>query len=79
MLTGLAVSDCGLSLLQACMSVLLGDQISGRNLGMESCETGSALGCLWKPEGSCPMLVLGSSVLMALSVFLLGKEFEQKW
>ena len=27
-LTGLAVSDCGLSLLQACVSILLGDQIS---------------------------------------------------
>ena len=27
-LVGLAVSDCGLSLLQACVSVLLGDQFS---------------------------------------------------
>ena len=27
-LAGLAVSDCGLSLLQACVSVLLGDQFS---------------------------------------------------
>ena len=27
-LAGLAVSDCGLSLLQACVSVLLGDQVS---------------------------------------------------
>jgi hypothetical protein len=40
--------------------------------------TGSALGCRWKLEGSCSKLFLGSSFLMALGVFLLGQEFEQK-
>ena len=46
---------------------------------MESCGTGSALGCRQKPEGSCPQLFLGSCVLMALGGSLLGQEFEQKW
>ena len=46
---------------------------------MESCGTGSALGCRQKPEGSCPQLILGSCVLMALGGSLLGQEFEQKW
>ena len=46
---------------------------------MESCGTGSALGCRQKPEGSCPWLFLGSCVLMALGRSLLGQEFEQKW
>jgi hypothetical protein len=31
-LAGLAVSDCGLSLLQACVSVLLGDQFFLRRI-----------------------------------------------
>jgi hypothetical protein len=51
---------------------------SGRNLGMEICGTGSASGCRWKPEGSCPQLFLGSHVLMALGGSLLCQEFEQK-
>ena len=46
---------------------------------MESCGTGSALGCRQKPEGSCPQLILGSCVLMALGGSLLGQEFEEKW
>ena len=33
---------------------------------MESCGTGSALGWRQKPERSCPLLILGSCVLMAL-------------
>ena len=33
---------------------------------MESCGTGSAPGCRWKPEGSCPRLFLDSYVLRAL-------------
>jgi hypothetical protein len=73
-LAGLAVSDRGSSVLQACVSVL-----SGRNLGMESCGTRSALRCRQKPELSCPQLILHSCVMMALRVFLLGQEFEEKW
>ena len=46
---------------------------------MESYDSGSALGCIWKLVGSCPRLFLGSCVLMALSGSLLGQEFEQKW
>jgi hypothetical protein len=65
-LTGLAVSDCGFSLLQACVSVLMGDQFSQEKFGMESCDTMSALGCRQKLEGSCLQLVLGYCVLMAL-------------
>ena len=53
--------------------------LSRRNLGMESCVTGSALGCRWKPEGSCSQLFLGSYVLMTLGWSLLGQEFGQKW
>ena len=41
--------------------------------------TGSALGYRQKPEESCPQLILGSCVLMALEGFLLGQEFEEKW
>jgi hypothetical protein len=36
----LAVSDCGLSLLQACVSIPGRPILSGRNLGMDSCVTG---------------------------------------
>jgi hypothetical protein len=53
--------------------------LSGRNLGMESCGTDSALGCRQRTEGSCPHMILGSGVLMALWVSLLGHEFEEKW
>ena len=44
-LAGLAVFDCALFVLQACVLVLLGDTVnfSVRNLGMESCGTMSAL------------------------------------
>ena len=45
----------------------------------ESYDTGPALGCRQKPEGSCPQLILGSCVPMALVVSLLGQEFEEKW
>jgi hypothetical protein len=51
---------------------------SGRNLHMETCDTGSVLGCRQRPEGSSSQLILGSCVLMALWVPLLG-EFEEKW
>ena len=37
------------------------------------------LGYRQKPEGSCPWLILGSCVLMALGGSLLGQEFEEKW
>ena len=73
-LAGLVVSDCGLSLQQACVSVL-----SRRNLGIECCGTESAPECRWKTEGSCPRLFLGSCVLMVLGGSLLGQEFEQTW
>ena len=53
--------------------------LSRRNLGLESCGTGSAPGCRWKLEGSCPWLLFGSCVLMALGGSLLGQEFGQKW
>ena len=49
-LADLAVSDCYLSLLQACVSVFLKDQFSLRsNLDMENCGSGSALGCKLSP------------------------------
>jgi hypothetical protein len=53
--------------------------LSGTNLGMESCGTGSVWVCRQKPEGSCPQLFLGSCVLMSLDGCFLVLEFEQKW
>jgi hypothetical protein len=32
-----------------------------------------------RPEGSCPQLIFGSSVLIALQRSCLGQEFEEKW
>ena len=79
-LTGLAVSDYGLSILQIYVSVLLGDQFSQGGIWVwRTVITGSALGCRQKPEGSCPQLILGSYVLMALGGSLLGQGFEEKW
>jgi hypothetical protein len=52
---------------------------SGRNLDIKGCGTGSAQGSRKKPKGSCPCPFLGSRVLMAGGVSLLGQEFEQKW
>ena len=76
-LADLAVSDCDLSLLQACVSVLLGDQFSLREIW------------IWWPwhrvsskvqlEGSCPQPFLGSCVLMPPSRSLLGQDFKQNW
>ena len=40
----LAVSDCGLSLLQVCVSTTGKQVLFGKNLGMKDCGTGSALG-----------------------------------
>ena len=37
-----AISDCGLSVLQACVYILLEDQFSWMNLSMENCDSGSA-------------------------------------
>ena len=80
-LASLAVlADCGLSLLQACVSVLLGDQFSllgiwvwelwhRLNLGVHT-ETRRILS---------HVLVLGSCVLRALGGSLLSQEFEHKW
>jgi hypothetical protein len=53
--------------------------LSGRNLGMDSCGTGLGPGCRWKLEGSCPLVFLGSYVLMVQGGSPLGQEFEQKW
>ena len=52
--------------------------LSEKNLYIERCGTASAPGCRWKPEGFCPMMFLGSCVLMALGKYLLGQDFEQK-
>jgi hypothetical protein len=46
-------------------------------LGVESCGTGSSLGCRQKPEGSCPQLILGSCVLMALSGSLWARNLKR--
>jgi hypothetical protein len=53
-----------------CVSTTGRPVLSRRNLGMERCGTGSALGCRWKPEGSCPRQLLGSCVLRVLGRFL---------
>jgi hypothetical protein len=47
------------------------------NLGMESCGTGSALGCRQRPEGSLPQLILCPCVLMSLWGSLLGQELNR--
>jgi hypothetical protein len=79
-LVGFAVSECGLSLpISLCVSTPGRPVSPGRNLGMESCGTGSAQGCRWKPEGSCLQSFLGSCILRALGGPFLGQEFEQKW
>ena len=79
-LPGLAVSDCGLFLLHAsCVSSPGRKLLSGRNLYMENCGIGLALGCRQKPEGSCTLLILGVCVLMALGGSFLGHEFEEMW
>jgi hypothetical protein len=44
---------------------------------MESCGTGSAAGCRWKPEGSCPGLFLSSCVLMALGRSILARHLRR--
>jgi hypothetical protein len=79
-LVGLAVSDCGLFLLQACVSVLLGYQLS---LGGIWVWGAVAQGHLWGADGnlvgSCPGLFFSSCVPLALCMSLLGEEFEQKW
>ena len=62
-----------------CVSIPGRPVLAGRKLSMESCDTGSALGCRQKPEGSWPLLILGSYVLMALGEPLLGQKFEEKW
>jgi hypothetical protein len=53
--------------------------LSWKNLGIDSCDTGSALEYRQKSEGSCPQLILGSFVLMALGGPLLGQQFEEMW
>ena len=59
-----------------CVSTPVRPVFSGRNLGMNSCGTGSDLG-YWKRSGvSRPQLILGSCVLMTLLQSLLGQEFK---
>jgi hypothetical protein len=66
-LTRPAISDCVLSLLQVCVSVLLGDQFSLEGIWIwRAVSQGAAPECRQKPEGSCLWLFLGSCVLMAL-------------
>ena len=77
-LAGFAVSDCGLSVLQASVSVLLGDpfslctQVCRYSLETSSLEVVFVYVALWprissgwrrKSEDSCPRLLLGSCVL----------------
>ena len=62
-----------------CVSSTGRPDISGRKLGMESCATGSTLGCKGRPKISCLRLFFGWCVLMALGESLLGQKFEQKW
>ena len=75
----LAVSDCDLSLLQACVSVLLGDQFSPGGIWVWRAVGQGHLHGIDKiqkdpfPGYSCFLCpdALGGS--------LLGEEFEQKW
>ena len=77
-LVGPAVYDCGLSLLQEFVSVLLGDQFSPGGIWVwravaqvnsrVQTETGRTLSWLF----------LSSCVLMALGRSLLGQEFDHK-
>ena len=66
-LTGLSVSDFGLSLLKTCVSVPVP---SRRDLGMENYGTGSALRWRQRPEDSCTRQPLSSCVLRVLGRFL---------
>ena len=77
-LAGLAISDCGLSLLQACVSALLGYQFSLGGIwlwGTVAQVTPGAEGN-WKDPVPCCSLVPGSQWLL---VHPSGQEFEQKW
>ena len=75
-LAGLAVSDCGLSLLQACVSEFLGEQFSPGLIWVWRAVAQDQLRAQTK---TWRFLFLGSCVLMALGSSLLGQEFEQKW
>ena len=80
LLAGRDVSDCGLSLLQVFESLLLVEPVlSGRNLGMESCGTESALSCRQNPEGSGFLLFLDYCVVIAVGKSILCQELEQKY
>jgi hypothetical protein len=78
-LAGLAVSACGLSLQQGCVSVLLGDQSSLAGIWVwRAVAQGQLLGAegnLKDPVPSCSWFFC----LVALGRSLLGQEFEQKW
>ena len=79
-LASLVVSDYGFSVLQAYVSVLLGDKFSPGGIRVWRAVAQVSSGTqIWKLEGSCPRLFLGSFFQMALGVPLLGQEFEQKW
>jgi hypothetical protein len=72
-LPGLAISDCGLYLLQPCLSLFLGDKFS---LGGMWVWRAVAQGHLRGAKEN--LLLLGSCVLMAMGGSLLGQEFGQK-
>ena len=84
MLAGVAVSDGGLSVMQASVSVLQGDRslciqryvgtparstLLWLYLGMQLCGP-DQLWVQWKSEDSCPRLLLGSCVLRFSGCFL---------
>ena len=62
-----------------CVSIPGKPVLFWRNLGMESCGTGSALVCRRKPEEACHPLFLGYCVLISLGQSFLGQVFKQKW
>ena len=78
-LTGIAASDCGLSLLQGYVSLLLGNQLS---------QAGIGYGELWHRLSFWVYMETRMIVSLAAPCFLsldgagwvlLGQEFEQKW
>ena len=59
-LAGLAVSDWIVPPASPCVSTPGRPVLSGWNFGMESCSTGSAPGCRWTLEITCPRCSLVS-------------------
>ena len=59
-------------------SALLGDQFSPGDIWVWSAVAQDQLWVQMEPRGSCPRLLLGSYVLMALGRVLFSQVFEQK-